>query len=111
MGQKGRASTAPDVKFKAAVIKVPVFISNVCKETSEQDIMSYIKDKTKEEVSLKKIKMKSDRKYNAYKLFVSKDKLDLFLNDEFWPDGITFRRFVHFMYGTKQVGRTVKASN
>lgn len=46
--------------------------------------------------------MKSNKKYNAYKLFVSKCKIELFLNNELWPDGITFRRFIRFMYGTKQ---------
>lgn len=102
IGQRGRASTAPDVRFKAADFKIPLFISNVSKETSEQDIISYIQDRTNEIVSLKLINMKSVRKYNAYKLFVTKSKLNLFLNDEFWPDGITFRRFVQFRYGNKQ---------
>lgn len=104
LGQKGRASTAPDVKFKSANIKVPMFISNVSKESGEQDIIGYIRDRTNEVVSLKRIKMKTDWKYNAYKLFVPRDKLDLFLTDEFWPVGITFRRFVHFMYSTKKEG-------
>lgn len=101
-GQRGRASLAPDIKFKAADVKVPLFISNVSKDTSEQDILSYIKGKTNEIVSLKMIKMKSNKKYNAYKLFVSRSNLNLFLNDEFWPNGITFRRFVHFMYENKR---------
>lgn len=110
IGQKGRASTAPDIKFKAANVMVPLFISNVSKETSDQDIISYIKDRTNETVSLKMIKIKSNKKYNAYKLFVTKTKLNLFLNDEFWPDGITFRRFVHFMYKNKQDDRKVIVS-
>lgn len=51
-------------------------------------------------VNLKMINMKKVRQYNAYKLFVCKSKLHLFLNDELWPSGITFRRFVRFMYNT-----------
>lgn len=42
--------------------------------------------------------MKYERNYNAYKLYVSKDKVDLYLCEQFWPDGISFRRFVHYMY-------------
>ena len=106
--QKGRALTAPEGKFRAADIKVPLLISNVSTEASEDDIINYIKDKTNEIVSLKKINVKSFRKYNAFKLYVSKHKVALFLNDELWPDGIVFRRFVHFMYRTKHQELKVK---
>lgn len=99
IGQRGCA-VALESKFKAADIKVPLFISNVSKDTCESDIINYIKDKTNVIVSLKKINMTLTRKYNAYKLYVSKDNLELFLDDNFWPNGITFRRFVHFMYKT-----------
>lgn len=99
IGQRGCAT--PDSKFRAADVKVPLLISNVCKETSVDDITSYIKSKTNETVSLKMINMKKIRKYNAYKLFVSKHKLEVFLNDQLWPSGITFRRFVHFRYAPK----------
>lgn len=108
--QKGRALTEPEGKFRAADIKVPLLISNVSTEASEDDIISYIKDKTSEIVTLKKINMKSFRKYNAFKLYVSKHKVDLFLNNELWPDGIVFRRFVHFMYRTKPQELKVKVS-
>lgn len=100
IGQKGCASTTPEGKFRAADIKVPLLISNVSNETSESDIINYIKDKLNESVSLKAINMKKPKKYNAFKLYVSRSKLDLFLDDQFWPNGITFRRFVHFMYKT-----------
>ncbi|KAJ8718247.1 hypothetical protein PYW08_002484 [Mythimna loreyi] len=102
IGQRGCA-VASEGKFKAAEIKVPLFISNVSKETCENDIINYIKEKTNEIVSLKKINMKQNKKYNAYKVYVSKSNLGLFLDDNFWPNGITFRRFVQFMYKTKPV--------
>lgn len=105
VSQRGRASTEPNVNFRAADVKVPLLISNVSIETQENDIISYIKTKTNESVSLKKINIKSYKKYNAYKVFVSKHKVDVFLNDQLWPDGITFRRFVHFMYRTRPESR------
>lgn len=108
--QKGKALTAPEGKFRAADIKVPLLISNVSTEASEVDIINYIKDKTSDIVSLKKINTKSYKKYNAYKLYVSKCKLDLFLNNELWPDGIVFRRYVHFMYRTKPQESIVKVN-
>lgn len=64
------------------------------KDTSETDICEYIETKTQETVKLERITMKKEKPFNSYKLFVSKSKIDVFLNDNFWPDGITFRRFV-----------------
>lgn len=93
IGQKGCANTQPQEKFRAADIKVPVYISNVHLDTQESDIKRYIEDKTKENVSLEKIVMKYSKGYSSYKLYVSKQKLELFLNDKLWPDGISFRRF------------------
>lgn len=83
-------------KFKAADVKIPLFISNVNKDVAIDDICKYIKNKTTETVSLEKITMKREKPYNAFKLIVNKNKLDVFLDDQIWPDGVTFRRFIHF---------------
>lgn len=47
-------------------------------------------------MSLSKIAMKKDKSYYSYKVFVNKSKLGQYLNDNLWPSGITFRRFVVF---------------
>lgn len=99
VGMTGKAASDPVGNFKAADIKVPVFISNVNKGTTEKDICEYIQQKTSEVVKLEKIVMKSERQYNAFKLFIPKRKLATFLDDELWPEGIMFRRFIHFKKG------------
>lgn len=98
ISQKGCATDSKqmDQKFKAADIRVPLFISNVDKNVSEQDIISYVFEKTNETVSLMKINMKRQKDYNAFKVFVTKHKIDIFLDDKLWPTGISFRRFVNF---------------
>lgn len=101
LGQKGCAFTTPDVNFRAADIEIPLYISNVNTNTSEEDIISYIKNKTQLTVALKRINMKLNKSYNAFKIFVPKVKLDIFMNDSFWPDGITFRRFMRTVPGLK----------
>lgn len=95
-GMTGKAVSSPNGNFKAAESQIPLFISNVNKETTEHDICEYIKTKTHEVVKLEKITMKKERPYNAFKVFVSKYKLDTFLNDNLWPEGIKFRRFIFF---------------
>lgn len=96
IGKKGSASTNSNTKFKAADVKVPLFVSNVDKSVTEKDITDYILEKTQERVSLSRIIMKRDKGYYSYKVFVSKSNLGAYLNDNLWPSGISFRRFVVF---------------
>lgn len=100
-GQRGKAYVGPEGKFKAADIKVPLFISYVSKNTDERDIIQYIKDSAQEDVTLFKINRKTEKSYNSFKLYVPTRKLDLFLSTNFWPDGITFRRFMNETYRRK----------
>ncbi|KAI5644920.1 hypothetical protein NE865_02894 [Phthorimaea operculella] len=99
VGKTGKAAPVPDKmtgsQFKAADIRIPLFISNVNKEVEAQGICEYIEAKAQVSVDVEKINMKYKRPYNAYKIFVPKHKLEMFLNDEFWPDGVKFRQFVH----------------
>lgn len=85
-----------DSKFRAANVQVPLYIYNVSKEVSMDDVDNYIKKKTDIPVTLEKINMKSMRQYDSYKVFVPKQKIDIFLRDDFWPEGIAYRRFVNF---------------
>lgn len=97
VGSEGKAILKPNEKFKAADIRTPLFINNVDINTSEKDILDYVKKKTNIlDVTIRKINMKKQKRYNAYKMFVPHHKLSLFLNDEIWPEGIRFRRFIYF---------------
>jgi hypothetical protein len=97
-----------DVKFKAAESMIPIFITNVHKDTEESDIVQYIMNKTQEKVSLVKMVSKRDTRYNAYELFVPRIKLSIFLDNTLWPKGIIFRRFVHFRYSETERVKSVK---
>lgn len=92
-GVRGKAAFMPDDKFKPATLKIALFLSNVHKDTLEKDILEYVFSKTNEKVVLQKIKMKTEKEYNSYKILVPNTKLHLFLTDELWPAGITCRRF------------------
>lgn len=101
-GKMGNSTVEPEQKFKAADRKIPIFITNVHMGTLKSDIIKYIYNKTNESVSLEKIVMKKKNEYDAYKFFVSESKLQMFLNENLWPQGVIFRRFVHFR--TKTTG-------
>lgn len=92
----GKAPSKQTCNFKAAESKVPLYISNVHVDTTEKDITDYVYENTKERVKLISIKMKQDKGYKSYKLWVSKEKVNMFLNEQLWPIGISFRHFVYF---------------
>ncbi|XP_063394301.1 uncharacterized protein LOC134679328 [Cydia fagiglandana] len=95
IGKTGTAIISPTGKFKAACPKIPLFITYVDPATSPSDIAQYIKNKTQEDVTLEMIQMRKEKWYKAYKLYVNKDKLEVFLSDNLWPDGIKFRKYVY----------------
>lgn len=95
-GKKGTVVVETDEMFRAAERRVPLFITNVHKNTSESDIARYICKMTQETVKLKKIFIRRECDYNAYKFFVAQNKLALFLDEKIWPRGIIFRRFFNF---------------
>lgn len=39
-------------------------------------------------------KLDKPYKYNSFKLYVPKSQTDTVLNDCFWPEGVSFRKFV-----------------
>ncbi|XP_063364978.1 uncharacterized protein LOC134653532 [Cydia amplana] len=99
-GKRGLACDAENnVKFRAAERKIPIFISNVNKDCLESDIINYVKDKTQENITLEKLNIRKNS-HNAYKFFVSESKESVFLDAKIWPQGIVFKRFVHFRQGT-----------
>ncbi|KAF9816260.1 hypothetical protein SFRURICE_003811, partial [Spodoptera frugiperda] len=109
MGKMGKNVVNSDEKFRAADRKVPIFITNVHKNTSEEDIANYILKKTAINVTLEKINLKKQNDYNAFKFFVLHHNVQMFLNNEIWPQGIIFRRFVTFR--SKSVNRRSSGFN
>lgn len=86
-------------KFRAAEPKVPILITNVHKDTSKSDITEYIREKTKDNISLDQIVMKNkNSNHNAYKFYVCKNKVNMFLDEKLWPSGVIFRRFITSSY-------------
>ncbi|KAI5636802.1 hypothetical protein NE865_10393 [Phthorimaea operculella] len=107
LGQFGAATCTLSENFKAADRKIPMFITNVHKQTKEEEITNYILSKTQERVSLEKILMRRPTNHDAYKFFINPDKLPLFMDVNLWPKGIIFRKFVHFKYKfAKQDGKS-----
>ncbi|XP_045455250.1 uncharacterized protein LOC123664925 [Melitaea cinxia] len=96
VSNKGKAVVESNVNFKAADIRIPLYIYNIAKDVTKDDIQNYVKNKTEVSVDLEKVIMKIPKDYDAYKVYVPKSKIAYFLRDEFWPEGVAFRRFIDF---------------
>lgn len=96
VGMKGKADITSDCKFKAAEVKIPFYIYNIHKESCVTDIKNYIKSKTSVDVVLQHIEMKLAKDYVAYKFFIPKNKLPVFMDENLWPSGVSFRKYVNF---------------
>lgn len=55
--------------------------------------------KFSKEVILERIKMNNERQFNAFNRLVPKRYPQIFVDDNLWPEGITFRRFINFKKG------------
>lgn len=95
VGQKGIANDS-ESKFTAVAFKIPIFITNISKQTKESDITDYVYKATNERINLEKIITKKEKPHDAYKFYVTEDKVPLFLDCNLWPKGIIFRRFLNF---------------
>jgi hypothetical protein len=106
-GKTGISAVDSHEKFRAAERKIPMFITNVSKETLETDIVDYIHRRTLESVELEKISIKRQCDYNAFKFLISQCKMHLFLDEKLWPKGIVFRRFFNIKKRTFETAKVV----
>lgn len=112
-GKQGCAPVDSSSKFRAADVKILLFLYNVSKVTTEKDIEDYIMEKTNIVVAPEKVHMKYSKEYDSYKIYIPRSRLNLFEKDDFWPNGILiFRRYVIFearqdysVTGKKRVGK------
>lgn len=110
-GNRGTAISDASSKFKAAEVKCPLYIYNVAKGVSEADICSYIQNKTHLDVTVKRMDMKLMKDYESYKVFVPETKIDIFMQDDFWPEGIAFRRFIKFSHRKQNAVGTINLND
>lgn len=96
IGSKGTAATSTNCKFRAADIKVPLYVYNIDKSVLPNDIEEYIESKTRVNVTAEKMEVRKEKSYLAYKIYVPQQKLSIFLDGGLWPEGISFRRFIEF---------------
>ncbi|PZC77472.1 hypothetical protein B5X24_HaOG203350, partial [Helicoverpa armigera] len=76
IANRGNAIVTSDSNFKAADIKIPIYIYNVAKAVPVCSIVEYVKNKTNIEVMIEKMNMTIEKEYDSYKIFIPRNKLD-----------------------------------
>ncbi|KAG7312943.1 hypothetical protein JYU34_000005 [Plutella xylostella] len=108
-GKKGMASIDAGCKFKSADVKMPIYIYNVSKDTTEGDIKDYILAKTNILVNPEKITAQEEKEYNSFKIYISRNKWSLFDDSTLWPEGILFRKY--FLFNKHRTTQEVQMRN
>lgn len=98
IGNKGKAPAIRESNFKAADIKIPFYIYNVDKGASEKDVADYVLNKIQVVITPVKSSMKLQKDYIAYKFMIPRDKLTVFMDENLWPEGVSYRKFINYKY-------------
>lgn len=88
---------APAINLVAVAPKKTVFLSRLAADTSENDIITYIKSKIKPtaDTVVKKFNFSNPRITSSFKVFVSEDLFDTVVNPSFWPQNTLVKEFVY----------------
>ncbi|XP_068626156.1 uncharacterized protein [Battus philenor] len=101
-GMRGTAAVEQSGRFKAAEVHVPMFIYNVSKEVTEQDVADYVLEKMHINIVPEKVNNRNiEKDYNSFKFLIPRNKLPLFTDKDSWPEGIYFRKYIRFNKGNK----------
>ncbi|KAJ2946725.1 hypothetical protein O0L34_g12782 [Tuta absoluta] len=73
--------------------KIFIYLSRAKKTTTEQDITDYIKEMGETCISVESLQQYREVDFNSFKISISVSQLDTFLNKDFWPNGLVFRRY------------------
>ena len=94
-------STSLSVSPKKLVAVAPrktIFLSRLASDTSENDVIHYIKTKMNNdinEISVNKFNFKNpNRVTSSFKIFVPIDKFNILINNSFWPDNALVKEFI-----------------
>ncbi|CAH2208441.1 jg25736 [Pararge aegeria aegeria] len=61
-------------------------------------------------VQLSKIRMKKAKRHDAYKFDIPNSKLSVFMDENMWPEGIAFRRYLFFKHKGKHAPQTAETA-
>ncbi|KAJ8715354.1 hypothetical protein PYW07_009836 [Mythimna separata] len=89
----GKAPATPGASVRAAQPNTPVYISRLHYTTKVEDIVEYVRQKLKYTLRVQLLESHRNVNFQAFVVRVPNCFLHLAMNEDFWPQGVVFRRF------------------
>lgn len=70
-----------------------IYVSRLMKSTTVEDMQAYVKSMGEECLDIQVLNQKYETTFNSFKIIVPRSKLSIFLNNNFWPEGVKYRIF------------------
>ncbi|KAI5635898.1 hypothetical protein NE865_11408 [Phthorimaea operculella] len=79
--------------IQVAELPLAVYVSRLSQSTTADNIKEYIREKGEQCIEVQQLGQKYETSFRSFKILVPKTKLSVFLNNEFWPEGLKYRLF------------------
>ncbi|XP_050555627.1 uncharacterized protein LOC118266829 [Spodoptera frugiperda] len=89
----GTASIKANIPIRVAQPNTPVYISRLHYTTKVEDIVEYVCQKTKYRLRVQQLESRRNVYFNSFVVRVPTCFLHNVLAEDFWPQGVVFRRF------------------
>lgn len=80
-------------KIQVAESQCAIYVSRTKKEVLVSDIESHIHEMGEQFVSVELLTQHNETAFNSFKITIMHSKLTKFLDSNFWPAGIVYRRY------------------
>lgn len=80
-------------KIQVVEPQCAIYISRTKKDVTEADIREHIMERGEQCISVEQLKQNRETAFNSFKINVLGSKLKTFLNNDFWPAGLVYRRY------------------
>lgn len=91
--RNARGTLQNSTKLQAAESYAYVYLSRTQKCITEENIKDHIKELNEQCLTVEKLQQNRDTNFNSFKIQVLASKINTFLQKDFWPEGLVFRRY------------------
>ncbi|XP_075990245.1 uncharacterized protein LOC142985887 [Anticarsia gemmatalis] len=92
--RSGTAPKEPTPCLRAAMPTTPVYVSRLHYLTKTEDVVTYICKRTKYQMRVQLLEARNNVGFKSFVVRVQNDGLPLVMKEDFWPQGVVFRRFL-----------------
>lgn len=80
-------------KILVAQLPAAVYVSRLAKTTNVQQLKEYVQEQGEECIDVQLLNQKNETDFSSFKVIIPKIKINKFLSNDFWPEGVKYRLF------------------